>query len=183
MKAAQARSERLGSLFCPSPFGTVLLAPSTSFTMRVLSVFAMILTAASTAYAAAAPKPSGAPTCAYTCPTKDSSDFQLVGTHALTSTSVRCDYYPINVDNTSYTCTYNTQVRSPKTGISFRILTERRPVPSRVTATVVSAPKPAARCARLRRPSVTRTVYTRPASATSLSVPPLGLQTPQRRPL
>jgi hypothetical protein len=83
--------------------------------MRSVLAFAAVLAVASPAFAAVAlaPRsvPSGTPSCPYTCPSTDNSGFIFVGAHAVSSTSVRCDYYAVDLDVATYTCTYNTQVR------------------------------------------------------------------------
>jgi hypothetical protein len=83
--------------------------------MRFFLAFAAGIAVAGSALAAVAvaprvPSPTPGP-CTYTCPSRDHNGFTLVGTHALSSTSVRCDYYPVAVDTAAYTCTYDTQVR------------------------------------------------------------------------
>jgi hypothetical protein len=101
----------------PTPVNILLttdLHVPTKIAMQFFATIALILAAASSVIAAALPTPSGAPTCSYNCPGSDKKDWQLVGSHSMTSTTMRCDYSLIGgLDIATTTCMYDTQVSGP----------------------------------------------------------------------
>jgi hypothetical protein len=98
----------------PTQVDNILLTtdihPPAQIIMQFFTTIALILAAASSVYAAALPTPSGAPKCSYNCPGSDKKDWKLVGSHSLTSYTMRCDYFPFDFDMTPATCTYDTTV-------------------------------------------------------------------------
>jgi hypothetical protein len=119
IKQQLSRRATSGLSFTPIPtkvhniLFTTRIHPLVQITMQFFTTIALILAAAMSVYAAALPTPSGAPKCSYNCPGSDKKDWKLVGSHSLTSHTMRCDYFPFDFDMTPATCTYDTTVSRP----------------------------------------------------------------------